>query len=89
MTKEAKYIVVKMRTGIDGTWENHIIPFSSNIIHSCIAENFGSKRHIVSAGFIKFAEEGPFCYGRSESLGKDSRPEVDTLLAKITFGDDY
>lgn len=89
MHKEAKYIVVKMRSDIDGTWEDQIVPFNSNIIHYDMAVNFGLNGHIVSAGFIKFTEEGPSCYGRSESLRKDSRPEEDTLLAKFAFGEDY
>lgn len=89
MHKKAKYIVIKMRTGIGGTWEEQIVPFNSDIIHKCMAENFGSSRHVVSAGFIQFSEKGPYCYGNSESLGKASRSEEDTLLAKHAFGEEY
>jgi hypothetical protein len=36
----------------------------------------------VSAGFITDGR----CHGRSETLGLDSRPEVDTALLRETFG---
>lgn len=85
--KEAKYVVVMMRTGMDGTFEDQIVPFSSRIIHKKMAESYGRGK-VVSAGFIRFSDDGPECYGQSISLGLDSRPE-DTLLAKSAFGEDY
>jgi len=85
VSKEAKYIVVKMRTGIGGSWEDHIIVFGSNLIHKAMAEPY-SPRKVVGAGFIRFTDKGPYCYGKSESLGVESRP-VDTVLAKIAFGE--
>ncbi len=83
--KKAKYIVVKMRTGGGGEWEEHLIPFGMGIVHKSMAENFGRGK-VVSAGFIRFGDKKVECYGTSYSLGLSSRLE-DEILAKITFGE--
>lgn len=68
------------------TKENKIIVFSASMNHSDF-----SRFNPISAGFISFGtnkEGNPTCScsGYSFSLGLDSKPEEDTLLAKQHFG---
>ena len=78
--RKAKYIVVKLER------QEHIIPFSSGLIHKKMADRF--RRPVISAGFIRFTDGGPICYGESTSLSIDSRPEEDSLLAQFAFGEE-
>lgn len=68
------------------TKNDEIIVFSEIMQHSDF-RNFNP----VSAGFVFFSVNkhgNPTCYcnGSSFSLGLDSKPEEDTLLAKQQFG---
>lgn len=68
------------------TKDNEIIVFSAVMNHSDF-----SGFNPISAGFISFGKnkEGNItcsCIGYSFSLGLDSKPEEDTLLAKQHFG---
>ena len=67
MTDDAKYIVTK-----DGC----MVIFENFLEHS----RFIGLRPI-SAGFIWFDGGRCGCYGRSESLKLESRPEIDTEIA--------
>ncbi len=87
--REAKYIVIRERNDVTGFREENIYPFSSHIIHKNMAVKIGGElgpNRVLGAGFIRFTEKGPVCYGRSVSLNVSSREE-DSLLAKIAFGD--
>jgi hypothetical protein len=80
-----KYIVTKDETGVE-----EIFVFSSRIHHDAMAEmldciknqTHGNWQRIyrepISAGFI---DSNGKCFGNSETLGLQSRPE-DTLLYK-------
>lgn len=60
-----------------------IWPKSDDLWHSHIGNQ--SKRcggEIISAGFASFADGSVSCYGRSESLDVDSKPEDSAELAK-------
>ncbi len=85
--REAKYVVISDPTSIS---DEIIIPFSSTITHKVMAQRLiqNDDEVIMSAGFIRFMGSDPVCYGRSISLGLNSRPEDDTLLAKFAFGED-
>lgn len=90
MAKEAKYIVIRERQF--GSRVTNIYPFDSRIIHKDMATKIGGElgpNRVISAGFIRFEADGPVCYGKSVSLRVESRPEEDTLLAKIAFGEEY
>jgi len=78
--RRAKYIVV------DDLFCENIIVFGHELIHHNVAIKFGLE-NIISAGFVTFTDKGPECYGRSTSLKRNSRPEEDTKLAKLTFGE--
>ena len=74
MDLKQKYIITRNR---------EIIVFPEMIQHSDFSD-WGP----ISAGFISFGvnkDGNPTCscYGRSISLGLDSRPEQDTLIAKL------
>lgn len=83
MSREMKYVVVESEAG------EQLFTFPKTINHdrfaeilSNIREGYGREwKHIfrtpVSAGFT----DGETCYGRSASLGLDSRP-IDTALLK-------
>ena len=40
----------------------------------------GEDVKVVSAGFVTFGPSGAFCYGRSETLDLDSRPEDTAII---------
>lgn len=74
MELKQKYIITRNR---------EIIVFPEMIQHSDFSD-----WEPISAGFISFGvnkDGNPTCscYGRSISLGLDSRPEEDTLIAKL------
>lgn len=83
-----KYICTEDEEG-----KQEIFPFSRTIDHDCMARQieqirtsmFGNFDYIIrrpiSAGFIK----GRKCYGRSETLNLDSRPEDSDLLRKELY----
>ena len=93
---EKKYIVIR---GMFGSEE--IIIFSSVLDHKTVAGNW----HVISAGFISFDiqtkhnPDNPYdpverkiighCYGKSTTLGIDSRPKEDSILANILLQEDY
>lgn len=62
--------------------------FPEYIVHREAARNntmMGDK--IIAAGFIAVEQEGLLmCYGRSESLNINSRPEEDSVLINKMFG---
>ena len=90
MLKEAKYIVVKELDCFGDSVEN-IYLFNTMTIHYNMAQKMTNDRLglVVGAGFIKFMDDGPVCYGESVSLRIKSRPDKDTNLAKKAFGEDY
>lgn len=65
-----------------------IIIFPETLVHKDMAQNnahAGCK--IISAGFTMENDTGRLvCYGRSESLGIDSRPEIDTAIVNKMLG---
>lgn len=71
-----KYIRIK--GGISGSFPA-ILVFPSFLSHAEAAAG----REVISAGFVN--ENVWECYGRSDSLGLDSRPE-DTALLRAMFG---
>jgi len=79
MTEKCKYIVFEDDLGLEV-----IIVFPNVVKHSDIKVN----GNIVSAGFITRWENGLnydcgyTCYGKSISLGVESRPEKDAKIAK-------
>lgn len=64
------------------------ILFPAVLVHSDVARRMihgmGCDQNLmgttVSAGFCRFVDEGVECYGRSESLNLDSRPEIDSRI---------
>jgi hypothetical protein len=72
----AKYVVIMSEHGSEC-----VVAFSEMLSHSQIAR----KEDVISAGAISFGVDGVSCYGRSVTLGKDSRPEEDTWLANKQF----
>lgn len=56
------------------------IVFPKHIFHRSAAAH--KKMRVVSAGFFM---EDCIAYGRSESLGVDSNPAVDTPLIKVAY----
>ena len=85
-----KYVVTQQE---DGTEE--IFLFANSVHHDCMGELLGyiiNQRHgswlrvyrePIAAGFV-YPDLG--CYGRSETLGLESRGDVDTALLKQTLG---
>lgn len=85
--REMKYVVTKTQNGPE-----QIFIFEKSIDHgrfyevlSYIKEGHGRDwnrefRELISAGFT----DGKICWGRSESLNKDSRPKEDTILLQIS-----
>lgn len=59
-----------------------IILFPPHLNHTDMANAF-SHREVVSAGFVMQGEDGNLvCYGRSDSLKVDSKPE-DSVYANL------
>lgn len=76
----AKYVVIMSEHGCEC-----VVAFSEMLSHSQIAR----KEDVISAGMISFGEDGVACYGRSVTLGIDSRPTEDTHLATKQFFPSY
>jgi len=84
-----KYIVTKREE--DELEEIFLFPRTVN--HDCMAEVLQSirnqkhgawkiiHREPISAGFV----EGGKCFGKSESLDLQSRPELDTALLNLSY----
>lgn len=84
-----KFIVFK--DGYEG--KEMIVIFSTDIVHAHMAEALIRMKagdmidwkrinfHSVSAGFVDYTGK---CYGRSESMSLDSRPDLDTALLGIS-----
>jgi hypothetical protein len=85
----AKYII----------WDLHgmadkIIVFDESISHLSMADSFGRKELIVSAGFVRFrpSKNGGVvarCSGESETLGIGSREEDSELVTRNFELDPY
>lgn len=67
-----KYVV------LDDGLNDNIIVFPETIQHSSFAMFSGT---ILSAGFISYTDGKWSCWGKSISLGLDSRPEEDSDIA--------
>lgn len=78
----AKYIVLDYSAMHGET----LFIFPETVKHSDFAHDMGRMRTIVSAGFVRQVGFNFACFGRSDSLGIDSRPDADTALANIMFG---
>ena len=79
----AKYVVLDY-SAIHG---ETIFIFPESVTHKSFSLDMAATRPIVSAGFVHKSPMGKLhCYGRSESLGIDSRPGEDSLLANLMFG---
>ena len=80
---QMKYIVV------NGNGPDEIYLFPNFIEHSKVAQMvIGiSKRAVIGAGFVSIDELNPKpeCFGESDSLGVQSRPE-DTILLQQYIG---
>jgi hypothetical protein len=84
---EMKYVVVESEAG------EQLFTFPKNISHSAFAETLNHIRHEngrawrrvhkepISAGFV----QGGHCYGESETLKLQSRPEDTELLRNGGF----
>lgn len=60
-----------------------ILIFAADIDHATAANQMHiDTDDIISAGFIKWFDTGPECYGQSTSLKKKARPKLDTELLK-------
>lgn len=60
-----------------------LLIFASDLNHYQVANSHGiAKEDIIGAGFIKWDDSGPYCYGSATSLGVNSRGEADTVLLK-------
>ena len=71
-----KYILFKSKHLPE---EMHVFFETSN--HKQVAISLGVINEIISAGFIKIKEDGQaICYGYSESLKIESRPERDAKV---------
>lgn len=82
--REMKYVVTKTQDGPE-----QIFIFEKSIDHGRFYEvlNYIKEgdwkrefRKLISAGFT----DGKICWGRSESLNKDSRPKEDTILLQTS-----
>ena len=85
--REMKYVVTKTKDGPE-----QIFIFEKGIEHNRFYEvlNYIKKGHdrawrrefreLISAGFT----DGKICWGRSESLNKNSRPKEDTILLQTS-----
>jgi hypothetical protein len=93
-----KYVVVKERMvdamgdpieNDDGYFidKEILYIFPCDIVHRDFARKIAPRSRWVGAGFVGKQENGVhFCYGRSESMGVDSRAE-DTTLLHILLGE--
>lgn len=84
MINRTKYII------FDSGLNDEIVIFSDMQEHAHIARGLGM---IVSAGFISigFNEDGQLdasCFGKSVSLDVESRPEIDSKIARKALGFD-
>lgn len=59
------------------------ILFQDTLKHSNVAADYHMEE-VVSAGFVYLSDDGPFCTGRSDSLGVESK-EGDTPLLRQQF----
>ena len=85
--REMKYVVTKTKNGPE-----QIFIFEKGIDHDCFYEVLSyikeghdrdwkrEFRELISAGFT----DGKACWGKSESLNKDSRPKEDTILLQTS-----
>ena len=69
------------------------IVFPEHMDHSKVAEGFGGKDNVVSAGFVRVGvdDEGGIrvvCWGKSQSLGLESAGEDDAVFIKIMLRGD-
>ena len=75
----AKYIVMKYSPLAGET----MFIFPKSVPHIDFAHAYSQP--IVSAGFVTLRNEELFCHGESLSLGLQSRPAEDGILANIMF----
>lgn len=94
-----KYVVMSARWEQTDKVSEKIFLFDKSIIHADFVETMYMhkigfpKRNIlialdgecVSAGFVQNSSNGLRCYGTSESLGIESRPEIDTALLQNCY----
>lgn len=85
--KKMKYIIID-----NGMYETPVI-FDEATDHKQMAINVGgSNVNVIAAGFIQCIFDGRdvgfSCYGRSVSLGVNSRPDLDSALIHRMMGDD-
>jgi hypothetical protein len=74
-----KYIIVKDRED-----DEHAIVFPDEIIHKDVARiHRATDVRFISAGFCDM--ETLQCWGKSESLNRESRPEEDSQVLKKDF----
>lgn len=86
-----KYIVVRATSsnGVDDVQTDIPVIFADSLVHKDVAnytchmlmfddQNVTSNTEVISAGFVELL---PFrCHGRSDSIGIDSRGQLDTEL---------
>lgn len=88
--ENVKYITFKNEFGIDD-----IVIFSKHVVHSEMARNRRILRNPLGAGFIRFDVESDEsesdiipprivarCYGKSVTMGLESRGEEDSEIAR-------
>lgn len=82
-----KYIMIEVRPDLKDCIINIPVIFPDMLVHKLIAdqikammvmEHGWSNIKTVSAGFIRMSDLK--CYGKSETLNLDSRPEEDTAI---------
>ena len=78
MSDNAKYVVIPME-GLDAP-----VIFPAWVNHRDVVCALGfSKDQVRSAGFVEANPDGTFrCFGKSDTLGKASQPELDARLVK-------
>lgn len=74
---DPKYVIVESDTGIECP-----ILFPNYLIHADVAFRFNRAQRVVSAGFFSLGDGKAHCWGKSESLKVESRPEDAAILLK-------
>lgn len=78
--KSTKYIV------FDTDLLEEMFIFGDTIQHNDVARMLGVRDKIISAGFIQVSEDKAAAYGKSISLGVESREEIDSQIANRVLG---
>jgi len=88
---KSKYLILD-NMGSFGLTEGPIV-FPEFEQHDRVASMYGGKEHVVAAGFVQvYVEKGRLkvaCFGKSNSLGVESRGQLDEHMIYRMFVDPY